>query len=238
MIKFLFVFIGLSAFAQPTLSFLKPSKSILLDIPEPSDICVSANGNSLFIVSDNGGLYETDLEGKILRSTTHDLIDAEGVYADKEFIYLVEERNRFVKKFRVDNFENIATHFISYSGGRNKSFESITKNSEGSYLLFTEADPVWMFVLNDQLIETSRVKWDVPSDVSAATFWNKDLWLLSDESSELWKTNASSRSIIMRFSLPILNPEGIAFLANGTLLVLSDDEHKLYFFNDFILNAQ
>lgn len=150
MIKFLFIFISLSALAQPTLSYLKPSKSILLDIPEPSDICVSVNGNSLFIVSDDGGLYETDLEGKTLRSTTHDIIDAEGVFADKDFIYLVEERNRFVKLYSIKDFALVQTISVPYEGGRNKAFESITQNAQGDFLLFTEKEPVWMFELDNQ----------------------------------------------------------------------------------------
>lgn len=233
MIKFLFIFIGLSAFAQPTLSYLKPSKSILLDIPEPSDICVSAKGNSLFIVSDDGGLYETDLEGKILRSTRHDLVDAEGVFADKEFVYLVEERNRFIKIFTIKDFTLVKTYSVPYEGGRNKAFESITQNAQGDIILFTEKEPVWMFELDSEFREIGRVKWEVQGDISAATFHNKALWLLSDERAEIWLTDFVQKSIVKRFKLPVLNPEGMAFLPNGSLLVLSDDEHRLYFFNDF-----
>lgn len=233
MIKFLFIFIGLSAIAQPTLSKLKTSKSILLDIPEPSDICVSANGSSLFIVSDDGGLYETDLEGKVLRSTTTDLNDAEGVYADDENIYLVEERNRFIKQYSIKDFALVNTVYVPYEGGRNKAFESIAKRSGGGFVLFTEKDPVWMFELNEQFQETGRVKWNLPGDISSATFWENSLWLLSDERAEIWLTDFVQKCIVKRFKLPVLNPEGMAFLPNGTLLILSDDEHRLYFFNDF-----
>ena len=233
MIKLLFVFVGLSACAQPAVSFLKPSKSISLNIPEPSDVCVAANGKTLFIVSDNGGLYETDLEGKVLRSTTTDLNDAEGVYADNENIYLVEERNRFIKQYAIKDFALVNTVYVPYEGGRNKSFESIAKRSEGGFVLFTEKDPVWMFELNEQFQETGRVKWNLPGDISAATFWKNSLWLLSDERAEIWLTDYVQKCIVKRFKLPALNPEGMAFLPNGTLLILSDDEHRLYFFNDF-----
>jgi uncharacterized protein YjiK len=131
----------------------------------------------LFIVSDNGGLYETDLEGKILRSTTHDLVDVEGVFADKDFIYLVEERNRFIKIFTIKDFTLVKTYSVPYEGGRNKAFESIAMRSEGGFVLFTEKDPIWMFELNEQFQETGRVKWNLPGDISAATFHNKALWL-------------------------------------------------------------
>jgi uncharacterized protein YjiK len=137
------------------------------------------------------------------------------------------------KQYSIKDFALVNTVYVSYAGGRNKSFESIAKRSEGGFVLFTEKDPVWMFELNEQLQETGRAKWNLPGDISAATFHNNALWLLSDERAEIWLTDLVQKSIVKRFKLPVLNPEGIAFLPNGTLLILSDDEHRLYFFNDF-----
>lgn len=212
---------------------LQPAKSILLDIPEPSDVCVSVTGKSLFIVSDNGGLYETDLNGKVLRSVLHDLVDTEGVYADEQFVYVVEERNRLIKKFSIADFELIQSIAVPYSGGRNKGFEGITKSKEGNWLLFTESDPIWMFVLNNEFQIINQQKWEIEGDVSAASFYNKSLWLLNDEKATLMRVDSKKRSILQEYSLPVLNPEGICFLNDGTLLILSDDEARLYYFNNF-----
>lgn len=203
-----------------------------LSISEPSDIAVSKDGKSLFIVSDDGALYETDLEGNSIRSITIGIIDAEAVYADGEYVYVVEERTRLIKQYSIKEFNLIRTIEIPYQGGRNKSFESLTKSSVNEWLLFTERDPVWMFQLNSSFEIINRIKWELPGDVSAATWHKEKLWLLSDELAEVWLTDVKSHSIIKRFKLPVLNPEGIAFLPNGKMLIVSDDGHKLYVFDD------
>jgi uncharacterized protein YjiK len=207
-------------------------ESYSLSISEPSDIAVSKDGTSLFIVSDDGALYETDLKGNSIRSTKNGIIDAEAVYADGEYVYLVEERTRLIKQYSIKEFNLIRTIEIPYQGGRNKSFESLTKTSENDWLLFTERDPVWMFQLNSSFEIINRIKWELPGDVSAATWHKEKLWLLSDELAEVWLTDVKSHSILKRFKLPVLNPEGIAFLPNGKMLIVSDDGHKLYVFDD------
>ncbi len=230
--KYLFIFLLISSLEAQEIISLKEIKSIALSIPEPSDVAVSFDGKSLFIVSDHGGLYETDWDGKVLRSTTTNLVDAEGVYADEQYVYVVEERNRFIKKYLISDFSLVSTNYIPYEGGRNKSFEGITKTNENQYLLFTEKEPVWMFILDKDLKEISRTQWNVPGDVSSACWNSKSLWLLSDEKAELWLTDWKKGTIIKRYKLPVLNPEGLAFLPDGRLLILSDDGHRLYFFND------
>ena len=211
-------------------------ESYSLSISEPSDIAVSKDGKSLFIVSDDGALYETDLKGNSIRSITIGIIDAEAVYANGEYVYVVEERTRLIKQYSIKEFNLIRTIEIPYQGGRNKSFESLTKSSENEWLLFTERDPIWMFQLNSSFEIINRIKWDVPGDVSAATWHKEKLWLLSDELAEVWLTDVKSHSILKRFKLPVLNPEGIAFLPNGKMLIVSDDGHKLYVFDDPNLN--
>ena len=218
-------------------SVVKPEllKAFSIKIPEPSDISVSPEGNSLFIVSDDGGLYETDLEGKIIRSTKAGLVDAEGVYADENSVYVVEERNRFIKTFSRKDFTLQRTTNIPYEGGRNRGFEGITKSPDGSWLLFTEKDPVWMFTLDEKMHEINRMKWELPGDVSAAVWFKNSLWLLSDERAEVWQTDWKTGTILKRFKIPVLNPEGLAFSKDGKMYILSDDGQKLYVFNELNL---
>jgi uncharacterized protein YjiK len=207
-------------------------ESYSLAISEPSDIAVSKDGKSLFIVSDDGALYETDLKGNSIRSNKIGIIDAEGVYADADFVYVIEERTRLLKQYSIKDFNLIRTTEIPYNGGRNKSFESLTKTSSNEWILITERDPVWMLFLNSSFEVINRVKWELPGDISAATWQNGKLWLLSDERAEVWLTDIQSKTIIKRFKLPVLNPEGIAFLSDGKMLIVSDDGHRLYVFND------
>lgn len=232
--RLIFLLLAGSLNAQPV---VKPEllKVYNIKISEPSDISVAPDGKSLFIVSDNGALFETDLEGNIIRSTQAGLVDAEGVYADENFVYVVEERNRFIKTFSRKDFQLLNTVNIPYEGGRNKGFEGITKSPDGNWLLFTEKEPVWMFTLDEKMHEINRQKWEVPGDVSAAVWFNGFLWLLSDERAEVWKTDWKTGTILKRFKLPVLNPEGLAFSKDGKMYVLSDDGQKMYVFNDLNL---
>lgn len=226
----LFLLLPLSVFAQETIQ-LKPIQKINLRIPEPSDICISPDQKTLYIVSDDGGLYECDLDGKILRKYTNDIIDAEGVYCDNEHVWIVEERTRLIKKFSRASIELLSSVYIPYEGGRNKSFESITKDKNGNWILITERDPIWMIKYSNDFKEISRLKIPENTDVSAATYHQNKLYLLSDESAEIWEINEISGKVLQRYSIPVLNPEGLVFANNGNVYVLSDDGHQLIVFN-------
>ena len=73
-------------FATPK-THLKIHDKHYINIPEPSDVCLSANKNSIYIVSDQGHLYQTDLQGKVLKQSNLTGDDFEAVYADESFIY-------------------------------------------------------------------------------------------------------------------------------------------------------
>lgn len=226
----IFLFFPLGLFAQET-THLKPIKKYNLSIPEPSDICISPDQKTIYIVSDDGGLFECNTEGVVLRKYTKDLIDAEGVYCDDQFVWVVEERTRLIKKFDRITLQLISSVYVPYEGGRNKAFESITKDKEGNWMLITERDPVWMIRYTNEFKEISRIKIPTESDVSAACRFQNKLYLLSDESAEIWETNELNGEILKKYKIPVLNPEGLAIGDDETIYVLSDDGHQLYLFN-------
>ena len=226
----IFLLFPLGLFGQETVH-LKPLQKFNLAIPEPSDISISPDQKTVYIVSDDGGLFECNAEGKVLRKYTKDLIDAEGVYCDNQFVWVVEERTRLIKKFDRDNLKLISSVYVPYEGGRNKCFESITKDKNGNWLMITERDPVWMIRFNEEFKEISRIKIPTNSDVSAATRFQNKLYVLSDESAEIWEIDEINGSILSKFKIPVLNPEGLAFAENGNIYVLSDDGHQLFVFN-------
>jgi uncharacterized protein YjiK len=228
--KLLFLFLPLGLLAQETVQ-LKALQKFNLVIPEPSDICISPDQKTIYIVSDDGGLFECNTEGKVLRKYTKDLIDVEGAYCDDQFVWIVEERTRLIKKFDRLNLQLVSSVYVPYEGGRNKCFESITKDKNGNWLMITERDPVWMIRFNQDFKEISRIKIPTNSDVSAATRYQNKLYLLSDESAEIWEIEEASGAIITKYKIPVLNPEGLAIADNGNIYVLSDDGHQLIVFN-------
>ena len=213
---------------------IKPERKIYLTIPEPSDVCLHPNGKSLFIVIDNGFLFETDLEGKTLRQADYKGLDCEGVHADEKSVYVVEEFSRKIRVFDIVNLQLQKTVYLEYNGGRNAAYEAITYNpSKGVFLLFVEKNPIYMFELNHDLQKVNEYDLSkISRDISAATFHNDHLWLLGDEDMTVYKLNPKTYQVLNSWKLPVVNPEGLTFDSKGNLLIISDDMQLLYYFKN------
>lgn len=213
---------------------LKPERSISLDIPEPSDIGVTPDGKSYFIVSDNGLLFETDTEGKIIRQADYTGMDDEAVYVDENNVYAIEEATRKLKIFDRTNLKLKRTVNLPYAGGRNKAYESFTFNkATNHYIIITEKDPSWLYELDLDFKVVNEVNISkMARDFSSATFHDGALWLLSDEDRTIFKVDPVSFEMKASWIVPIINPEGIAFDHDGNMLIQSDDMKRLYFFKN------
>jgi uncharacterized protein YjiK len=212
---------------------LKHTNVIHLKIKEPSDVALSFDKKHLYIVSDDGILVETDLQGNVLRKTTNELTDAEGVYADETYIYVADESPRLISLFDVKSFEYVKSVNVPYSGGRNKGFESITFDKvRNVFYLIVEKDPKWLITLDEQLRVISQFEIHGKGDISSATIQNGKLWLLNDEYREIMVMNIDTKQMEKRYSIDVTNPEGIAFLPDGKMIVVSDDRQLMYFFNN------
>lgn len=213
---------------------IKPFKKIYLSVPEPSDICLHPNGKTLFIVSDNGYLFETDLEGNVLRKADYKGLDCEGVHADEKFVYVVEEFSRKIRVFDIGTLQLQRTVYLEYNGGRNSAYEAITFNvAKNVFVLFTEKNPIYLFELNQDLQIINEYDLSkISRDISAATYYQDHLWLLGDEEMTVYKLNPKTYQVLDSWKLPVVNPEGLTFDANGNLLILSDDMQMLYYFKN------
>jgi uncharacterized protein YjiK len=227
----LLVSISASAFAQNSIK-LKYNKSVAVSIPEPSDICVDSLSGRIFVVSDKGGYAEIDQQGNTIQFTQAGLSDCEAVTIDNGTLLVVEERNRMIHQIEIEGGKEKKVIEIPYSGGRNKGYESICKLNNGQYLLITEKEPVWIFVLNQDFQMVNRIRPKVKRDISAATWHKGRLWLLSDEEASVHLMSADFITIEKSFRLNVNNPEGLAFLKTGEMLILSDDYARLYFFGN------
>lgn len=225
--------ISFSVNAQKAIK-LKPTKSISVSIPEPSDICYNPKTNTYYIVSDTGILYETDENCKVLKTRVQKDTDFEAVYTDGVYVYAVDESNRTVYKYDNQNLELISSIVIAYNGGRNKGYESLDFNPEkNKFILITESNPVMLFELDlDFKVTSQKDISDIASDISSARYYNNFLWLLSDEDMMLLKVDPSTYKVLQRWKLPVINPEGLAFDKNGDLLISCDDMQRVYYFNN------
>jgi uncharacterized protein YjiK len=212
---------------------LEPYRVVELDaaIAEPSDICLHPDGESWLIVSDKGALFQTDLDGSIQRRAPFHGGDFEGVYVHEKKIYVAEERGRLIHRLDSDSLEREKTYSVPYEGKRNSGYESIVFNrARGIFLLITEKDPVLVFELNGDFQVLQRFPLDVAKDISAATWHEGFLWLVSDEERAVLKLDPLSYQVLHRWEVPsVRKPEGIAFVGE-TMVLVCDAERRLYHF--------
>jgi len=205
---------------------------ISLNIPEPSDIAIAPHGLSYFVVSDDdAAVYEISLDGHVIRRSKTLGIDLEAVCARPDFLYVVDETPRKIYQLDYKSFEVIRTFHVPYSGGRNKGYESITYNEHKKcFVLITEKDPIYIIELDDNFRPLNEIRWDKARDISAATFYDGYVWLLSDEDMTVFKCAPENYEILDRWKINVHNPEGIVF-NNGKMLIVADDLERLYYFN-------
>jgi uncharacterized protein YjiK len=221
----------LVSFQKP--SRLKHSRSFYIDIPEPSDVCLKPQKDGYYIVSDNGLLFETDLNWKVIRKADYQGYDFEGVYADAQYVYALEERSRQIVFFNPNTFKKVKSVEIPYAGGRNKGFESLTWNQRKMcFVSITEKDPTTLFEFDENFRQIAQYDFKIASDISAAQYHEGKLYLLSDEDRSIFRLNAETYELENSWKLNILNPEGLVFGPDGTLFVISDDLEKVYQFEN------
>lgn len=229
----LLILFTMSVMAQNK-SKIKPTSSFKTEVTEPSDICINPlNTDNFYIVSDNGYLYETDKEGKILRTANFYGIDTEAVFAKDDKVYVVQEFSRKITVLDAKNLEVIKNKRVDYGGGRNKAFEAFTFNeAKNVFIVITEKDPIVLFELDENLNVVNELDLKtIARDISAATYHDNFLYLLSDEDRTVFKLDPTSYKILEEMIVPIINPEGIAFDKNNNLVIASDDLKKIFYFN-------
>ena len=223
----------LSVFVAIAQHKITPSVKINLKLKEPSDVCLSASGKSLFMVSDNGELAETDFNGNVLRKLRANLVDAEGVCAVNDKIYVADEFTRSIHVFSVSDWKFMYEVPVAHTGARNRGYEALTYNPvKKEFYLFTESRPLLMLTLDEALRVKNRIELNLKTDISAACFHGVNLWLLSDEAAMVYLFNPAQNEAQARFRLSVINPEGLAWLNDGKLLVVSDDRQQLYVYQE------
>ena len=213
---------------------LKATKWFATQVPEPSDICYSAASDTYFVVSDDGILFETNPAGEILRKIAEANCDYEAVYADDNFVYAVDETHRAIHCYERTTLKCNRIVNVPYQGGRNAGYEAFTFNkANGTFILLTEKNPITLIELDLNFnIKNQMDLSGIARDISAASFYDGFLWLLSDEDRTVFKLNPLSYEVIGKWQLPVINPEGFAFDKIGNLVVTCDDMQRIYFFNN------
>ena len=229
----LIMYVSLFSFGQKELPHYRlrfDHFNVLHKIPEPSDIVFDKDSNHYFIVSDHGRLFECDLEGNVIRKAIDEGLDFEGVEVKDSFVYVSDETPRKVYQYRKGDLSLVKVYSLAWGGAMNKAYESITYNYTKKCFVLVAQQPATIVEYTDDFMEISRTPFPGARDISGARWHDGKIYLLADLDASIIMCNASTYKQEAYYKINVLNPEGIAFDANGNVSITSDDLQRLYFF--------
>ena len=206
-----------------------------IPVPEPSGIDLSFDEKAFWVVSDqNSKVYLIDSWGREIKSFKVEGEDLEGITVlNDSTLAVVLERTREV--VIVDTAGNeIKRAPLNLDGELNSGLEGITYNPDKkNFYVLNEKKPRLLVTLDENLVELKQDTLSFAKDFSGLFFDGNDntLWLLSDESQEIYKTDLSGK-VIQEFRINVKQPEGITINKERTKLYLvSDVTGNLYVFS-------
>jgi uncharacterized protein YjiK len=202
-----------------------------LSFEEPSGLGLSADSKSLYCVSDRGQVYNISFQGNTIKKLPISGDDLEGVCvnSDDGSIYVVEEllgnihhyssSGQFIREIKIlETHDNNGLEGISYDSKR-KSLYVLKEKNKGELIRYS--------LISNTI--TQRQQLTFASDYSGI-FYNKftdNLWILSDESSAIYKCDINAR-VIDVYQIPFTNMEGIVVSENEDYAYLvSDPQNSL-----------
>ena len=145
-------------------------------------------------------------------------------------IYVSDETSRKIMLYDAKTLEFIRSYQLQLQRASNSGFESIAYNSKKErFILVTEKNPITIQEYSKDFVLQGEIAFTSVRDISAASFYNGSLFLLSDEDHLLMKLS-ENYEIEKTWDLNLLNPEGFCFDENNNLIVISDDLEMLYNF--------
>ena len=208
----------------------------VIPVPEPSGLDLNFDESGFWIVSDeNSTIYLIDSMRKEKKRFKVEGKDLEGITViDEVKIAVVLERSREVVILDTSGTE-LNRVKLYLSGDLNSGLEGITYNPVSKrYYVVNEKDPVLLLTLDENLMELSRDTIDFIKDASGIYFDQRDnkLWILSDESQIIVKTNLSASEVFEKFKIKVEQPEGITLNKTATrLYIISDATGSLYVYD-------
>jgi len=215
-----------------TLSFSVAEK---IPVLEPSGLDLTFDEKKFWVVSDqNSKVYLIDSWGRVVKSFKVDGEGLEGITViGDSTLAVVLERTREVVILDTSGLE-LKRRKLNLKGELNSGLEGITFDPKGKkFYVLNEKQPRLLLTLDEKLNELRRDTLNFSKDVSGIYFdnVNNTLWILSDESQRIFKTDLSGNPI-EEFKINVTQPEGITLnKAHTKLYIVSDKNGSLYVFN-------
>lgn len=231
---FLITIISCKEKEQPPIKPLTYIGAYAISVPEPSGLDLTYEESGFWTVSDETStIYKLDNEGNVVSTIKVDGFDFEGITViDETTIAIVLERAREI--VILDTSGTVLKRIkLDLEGELNSGIEGITYNPKnGHFFIVNEKKPSLLLELNDkfEILHIDTLKFS--KDVSGIYYdkGNNILWILSDESQLIVKTDLNGNPI-EKINITIVQPEGITIDKEGKrLYIVSDNKETLYVF--------
>ncbi|NCX96594.1 MAG: hypothetical protein EBX41_09365 [Chitinophagia bacterium] len=230
LVLFLFGTVQLYAKSTTLLTYYQYLRHYFLyKVPESSDVIYDSTDNSLYIVSDQGGLYQCDTAGKVLRKAPQGGLDYEGIEIKDSFIYVSDETARRVMKYNKSDLALIRSYNVAWGGGINKAYESIVFNPAKNCFILISEQPADIVECDTNFNQIAKYSFKA-KDISGARFYKDKLYLLSDLEATVFICNPRTYQKLESYKVKVNNPEGIAFNNHNETLIVSDNMQTLFYF--------
>lgn len=225
-----------------TFQSLLAKQKIIAKIPEASGIVYSKTSNSLFVVNDEGSIYEINKKGKILREKKLGNYDFEGISIDekkallllaiegKDDILILEQNSLKIKKQisikreykglkllkkGSDGIEGL-TFYKNKIYASNQSKKKYPKE-DSSVIVVLDYD------LNKKRLKIQDIIDPKITDISGLSFFEDKLFLISDKNNLLIKYDIQNKKILEKIKLSKkFAQEGLTFDDKGKLYIADD----------------
>jgi len=222
-------------------------KNVIAKIPEASGICYSKSRNSLFVVNDEGKIYEINKQGKILKKKNLGDYDLEGVACDNESLFVVVEGDDSLlkvsqKSLKIKKKISIKRKFNGIrilQKDKEHGLEAITIEngniliSNQSYNRYPKKDSSVVFQINNTKKKKAKIIKVFDHgyfDIAALTYHNNQLYMISDKKNLLIVYDIVKNKTLKKIKLPKFAQEGICF-DNEEMLYIADDNGRILKFN-------
>ena len=199
-------------------------KRMPLRCSEPSDIVSSPDGKSYYVLADKYRICEYSASGEIVSTKDMQSLDVEGVCFAGNKAFISEETLQRIHVMDATTMTELYTIPLHHGGGRNQGVEAITWiATDQTFLMSTEKNPQFFMEFDTSMNLQKTFQIDGIGEVSAMTYSEGHVYVLSDEDATLYCLNEARNAIEKSWKLPVINPEGVCYKGDGVWIVVSDD---------------
>lgn len=228
-------------------------EKVIAKIPEASGISYSEKSNTLFVVNDEGSIYELSKKGKILREKKIGKYDFEGIAVDdiNNVLLVADEKNDTILVISKDNFKKQKKISIK------RKFEGVKilkKGSDGIEGIALHNNKIYLSNQSDKLYPKDDssviviIDYDLKNkrqkikniinhgltDISGLTFFDDILYMISDNNNMIVSYDIKKKKILRKDKLPKkFAQEGITFDNKGNLFI-ADDKGQILKIKNYI----